>query len=75
MASSETVTRYLVDARTVVVLGLLGVTSLALAGASAVFTVQAKRENRRAYVVVQRADSIVKDWVSRGCAPRTETLP
>jgi hypothetical protein len=67
-------TRYLVDGRTIVILGLLAITSILLAGASAVFTVQASRRTERAQRIVAEADSLMRDWTARGCAPRTPTL-
>ena len=67
--------KFLVPAWGVVVLVLLASASILLATASAVFTVQAKLETMRARAMVARADSLVKDWVSRGCAPRTQALP
>lgn len=35
----------------------------------------ADRRMVAADAVIQRADSIVRDWVQRGCAPRTKPLP
>lgn len=67
--------RYMVDARTVIVLVLLASASILLAGASAVFTVRAKLETMRARALVVRTDSLWNDWVRRGCAPRTSSVP
>lgn len=67
--------RYLVDARTIWLLSLFAILSILLSGASAVFVVQGRRETQRARAVAQRADSLVKDWVSRGCAPLTKSVP
>lgn len=67
--------KYMVPLWGVVLLALLASVSILLAGASAVFTVQAKLETMRARAVVQRADSLVADWVKRGCAPRSQSLP
>lgn len=64
-------TRYMVDSRTIWVLLIFGCCSILLAGASAVFTVQAKGKIKQAQVIVQRADSIIADWTKRGCAPRS----
>ena len=67
--------KYLVPAWGVVLLVLLACVSILLAAASAVFIVEAKLETMRARAVVYRADSLVAEWVSRGCAPRTSRVP
>lgn len=67
--------KYTVPLWGVVTLALLACVSILLAAASAVFTVQAKLETMRARAVVHRADSLVADWTSRGCAPRSQPLP
>ena len=67
--------KYMVPLWGVVLLALLACVSILLAGASAVFTVQAILETMRARAVTERADSLIKDWVARGCAPRTQALP
>lgn len=63
-------TRYMVDARTIWVLLILGGCSILLTISAAIFTVQAKRETHRARVVVLRADSLLTDWIKRGCIPK-----
>lgn len=67
--------KYMVPLWGVVLLALLASVSILLAAASAVFTVQAKVETMRARAVVYRADSLVAEWISRGCAPRTSRVP
>ena len=67
--------KYMVPAWGVVLLVLLAAVSILLAAASAVFTVQAKLETMRARAVVHRADSLIAEWTSRGCAPRSQPVP
>ena len=67
--------KYMVPLWGVVLLALLACVSILLAGASAVFTEQAKLETMKARAIAFRADSLMKDWVARGCAPRTQALP
>lgn len=67
--------RWLLDARELILLSLFATVCILLAAASAVFTVQAKLETMRARAVVERADSLVRDWTARGCAPRSKALP
>lgn len=62
--------KYTVPAWGVVLLVLLACVSILLAAASAVFTVQAKVETMKARATVHRADSIMADWVQRGCVPK-----
>lgn len=35
----------------------------------------ADKRAEAAEIVIARADSIHRDWVGRGCAPRTQALP
>lgn len=67
--------RYLVDSRTVWILALLACVSLLLAAGSSFAWVRANRRTAQAVAVIQRADSLMRDWVSRGCAPRTSSVP
>lgn len=32
-------------------------------------------DRREARAMIQQADSLMRDWVERGCAPRTKALP
>lgn len=67
--------KYTVPLWGVVLLALLACVSILLAAASAVFIVRAKAEIVQTQVLADRADSLLNDWVKRGCAPRTQTLP
>lgn len=67
--------RYMVDARTVVLLALLACVSILLAAGSALYGLHARHVVHDAQKVVARADSLVNDWIARGCAPRTKALP
>lgn len=67
--------KYAVDSRTIWFLALYGVLGLIAFGAGAFLAVRGVVKERRAVVVIQRADSLIADWVSRGCAPRTKALP
>lgn len=51
------------------------VCAILLAFGSAMAWRHASQAEDRALRVVQRADSLVAEWVSRGCAPRTKALP
>ena len=67
--------KWMVDSRTVILIGLLGATSLLLAFGSSLAWVRANKREAQASAVIQRADSLQRDWVRRGCAPRTQALP
>lgn len=32
-------------------------------------------DRREAQAVISQADSLMRDWIARGCAPRSKTLP
>jgi len=49
--------------------------ALLLACGSGLYAFHARREIKNAQAVVARADSLVRDWTKRGCAPRTQKLP
>lgn len=61
---------YMVEARTVWLLALLACVSILLAVASGILSIQAVRAKHRAESTVARADSIMTDWVKRGCIPQ-----
>lgn len=67
--------RWMIERRDVGLLALLALVSLALCALSIGFIVQARHQTRAAQAVVARADSLVNDWIARGCAPRTKALP
>jgi hypothetical protein len=58
----------------VVLLALLGVVSVLLAVGSSIAWRNANARHDEAVQVIERADSLVKDWTARGCAPRTQSV-
>jgi len=65
----------LVDARTVLLVTLALVCAILLAAGSALYGLHASQKIRHAYDVITRADSLQRDWIGRGCAPRSKALP
>jgi hypothetical protein len=59
----------------VVLLVLLGTTSIFLAVGSSLAWKRADAREADAVQIIARTDSLMKDWVKRGCAPRTQALP
>jgi hypothetical protein len=53
---------------------MLGVVSVLLAVGSSIAWRNANARHDEAVQVIERADSLVKDWTARGCAPRTQSV-
>lgn len=67
--------RYMVPAWGVILLVLYGFLATAVLFVGGFSTVQARREYFRARNYSIQVDSLMKDWVSRGCVPRVSSLP
>lgn len=65
----------MVESRTVWFLALYGLLASFTLMAGGFFFVRGVTKERRAVAVIQRADSLMNDWIARGCAPRSKTLP
>lgn len=67
--------KWWIDHRDFAFLALYGLLATAAFIAGLAFIVIGRRETSRAIQTIQQADSLMRDWVHRGCAPRTQTLP
>ena len=67
--------KYMVPAWGVILLVLYGFLATAALFIGGFFTVQARREYFRARAYNYQVDSLMKDWVRRGCTPRVSALP
>lgn len=67
--------KWWVDYRDMALLTLYGILATAALAIGGFTTIQARREKTRVRLIAYQADSLMKDWVKRGCAPRTSPLP